>query len=213
MKTWVYYHTYWAYRLLALPTAYFYHKINMLGILLIEPRWRVVIWSKHMLTHHVNLGELLEDATSFCSLECALQYLTFTSPNISYIVQQVYMHIHAPRKCQLHALKRIIRCIKGTLQMGLLLCPSLVSTLVSYTDADWVGCPDTRRSTSCYCVFLNDNLISWSSKWQSTVSRLIPEEEYQWIANVVAEICWLRNFLLEVSTPPQRISLVYSVKH
>ena len=68
------------------------------------------------------------------------------------------------------ALKRIIRYVQGTLDQGLHLYPSSVSSLVSYTDADWGGCPDTRRSTSGYCVFLGVNLLSWSSKRQPTLS-------------------------------------------
>lgn len=66
----------------------------------------------------------------------------------------------------MQAFKRIVRYVQGTLDHGLHLYPSTVSTLISYTDADWGGCPDTRRSTSGYCVFLDDNVLSWSTKRQ-----------------------------------------------
>ncbi|XP_021759709.1 uncharacterized protein LOC110724573 [Chenopodium quinoa] len=84
-------------------------------------------------------------------------------------------------------LKRIIRYVQGTIDHGLHLYPSSISTLVSYTDADWGGYPDTRRSTSGYCVFLGDNLISWSSKRQATLSKSSCEAEYRGVANVVSE--------------------------
>ncbi|GJZ83352.1 ribonuclease H-like domain-containing protein [Tanacetum coccineum] len=59
--------------------------------------------------------------------------------------------------------------------------------LTAYTEADWAGCPVTRRSTSGYCVFLVDNLLSWSAKRQVTLSRSSAEAEYRGVANVVAE--------------------------
>ncbi|GJY27179.1 ribonuclease H-like domain-containing protein [Tanacetum coccineum] len=64
---------------------------------------------------------------------------------------------------------------------------SITSSLAAYTDADWVGGPTTRRSTSSYCVFLGDNLLSWLAKRQITLSRSSAEAEYKCVANVVAE--------------------------
>jgi len=72
--------------------------------------------------------------------------------------------MHAPRTEHMLALKRILRYVQSTLHFGLHLSPSPSTKLISYTDADWGGCLDTRHSTSGYCVFLGDNLISWSSK-------------------------------------------------
>jgi hypothetical protein len=68
--------------------------------------------------------------------------------------------MHAPRDIHLAALKRILRYISGTLHLGLHLRPSSIDTLVVYSDADWAGCPDTRKSTSGHAVFLGDNLVS-----------------------------------------------------
>nr|GEV82676.1 hypothetical protein [Tanacetum cinerariifolium] len=92
-------------------------------------------------------GEPVSDPTLYRSLAGALQYLTFTRPDLSYVVQQ----------------------------------------LTAYTDVDWAGCPITRRSTSGYCVFLGDNLLSWSAKRQVTLYRSSAEAEYRGVANVVAE--------------------------
>jgi hypothetical protein len=117
--------------------------------------------------------------------------------------------MHDPQEPRLAALKRILRYIRGTLALGLLLRPSTGTNLVVYTDADWAGCPDTRRSTSGYAVFLGDNLISWPSKRQNTVSRSSAEAKYRTVANGVAEATWLRQLLLELHTTLRRTTPVY----
>ncbi|GJZ32751.1 ribonuclease H-like domain-containing protein [Tanacetum coccineum] len=86
---------------------------------------------------------------------------------------------------------------------------SSTTDLVAYSDADWADCPITRRSTSGYCVFLSNNLLSWSSKRQTTLSRSSAEAEYRGVANAVAETCWLRNLLLELHTPLSFATFVY----
>ncbi|XP_071719079.1 uncharacterized protein [Rutidosis leptorrhynchoides] len=101
------------------------------------------------------------------------------------------------------------RYIQGTSSFGLQLTKLPTNSLVSYTDADWGGCPDTRRSTSGYCVFLGNNLISWSSKRQPTVSRSSSEAEYRGVANVVSESCWVRNLLLELHVPISKATIVF----
>ncbi|KAJ9538099.1 LOW QUALITY PROTEIN: hypothetical protein OSB04_030832 [Centaurea solstitialis] len=154
-------------------------------------------------------GEPVPDPTLYRSLAGALQYLTFTRPDIAYAVQQVCLFMHDPRLPHLNALKRILRYLKGTLSHGLHLKASAVDRLVAYSDADWAGCPNTRRSTSGFCVYLGDNLVSWSSKRQHVVSRSSAEAEYRGIANVVAETAWLRNLLLELCCPLSRATIVF----
>ncbi|XP_018514374.1 uncharacterized mitochondrial protein AtMg00810-like [Brassica rapa] len=141
--------------------------------------------------------KLIDNATEYRSLAGALQYLTFTRPDISYAVQQICLFMHAPREPHMQALKRILRYLQGTKSMGLQLLKHQKLSLTAYTDADWGGCPSTRRSTSGFCIYMGDNLISWSAKRQPTVSRSSAEAEYKGVANVVAEACWLRNLLLE----------------
>ncbi|XP_023750321.1 uncharacterized mitochondrial protein AtMg00810-like [Lactuca sativa] len=153
--------------------------------------------------------QLLENATQYRQLAGALEYLTFTRPNISYVVQQVCMHMRAPRTTHFTALKRILRYIKGTIDHGLSLTRTSTTSLLSYTDAVWAGCPDTHRSTSGYCIFMGNNLLSWSSKRQPTISRSSAEAKYRGVANVVSESCWLRNLLCELHHPPHKATLVY----
>jgi hypothetical protein len=130
--------------------------------------------------------------------------------------------MHDPREPHLTALKCLLRYLRGTVDYGLLLHRSYLrgtvdyglllhrsSTELVYTDADWAGCPDTRRSTSGYAVFLGRNLVSWSSKRQPVVSRSSAEAEYHAVANGVAEASWLRQLLAELHNPLSRSTLVY----
>ncbi|GKB85402.1 ribonuclease H-like domain-containing protein [Tanacetum coccineum] len=121
----------------------------------------------------------------------------------------VCLHMHDPREPHLSALKRILRYIQGILNYGLQLFSSCTTDLVAYSDAKWAGCPTTRRSTLGYCVFLGNNLLSWSAKRQPTLSRSSAEAEYRGVANAVAETCWLRNLLRELHTPLSSATLVY----
>ncbi|GKE28481.1 ribonuclease H-like domain-containing protein [Tanacetum coccineum] len=97
----------------------------------------------------------------------------------------------------------------GTLDHGLQLFSSSTTSLVTYSDADWAGYPTTRRSTSSYCVFLGNNLLSWSSKRQPTLSRCSAEAKYYGAAIAVAKTCWLRNLLRELHTYLSSATLVY----
>ncbi|XP_021749400.1 uncharacterized protein LOC110715135 [Chenopodium quinoa] len=171
----------------------------------------IVITQKpsYLLLSQEKSGPPFRDPTLYRSLASALQYLTFTRPDISYAVQQVCLFMHDPREPHYEALKRILRYVQGTIDHGLHLYPIVSHRLITYTDANWGGCPDTRRSTSGYCCFLGDNLVSWSTKRQHTLSKSSAEAEYRGVANVVSEACWLRNLLLELHCPLRQATIVY----
>ncbi|XP_014660828.1 uncharacterized protein LOC106804376 [Setaria italica] len=105
--------------------------------------------------------------------------------------------------------KRILRYVKDTWDVGLHIGAGPVDSLTAYSDADWAGCPDSRRSTSGYCVYLGDTLVSWSSKHQSTISHSSAELEYRAVARAVAKCCWLRQLLHNLHVPIASATVVY----
>ncbi|KAM1580053.1 hypothetical protein ACFX1Z_041414 [Malus domestica] len=135
-------------------------------------------------------GSLLPDPHEYRSIVGALQYLTWTRPDLSFAVNQVCQFMHAPREPHLQAAKRILRFLKATVSHGLWFKKGDIH-LTAYSDADWAGCPFDRRSTSGYCIFLGSNLISWSAKKQPTVARSSTEAEYRSLAYTAAEITWI----------------------
>jgi hypothetical protein len=149
------------------------------------------------------------DASDYRSMVGALQYLTITRPDLQYAMQQACLFMHAPTTAHQALVKRILRYVRGSSSFGLHLRRSSRADLVAYSDADWVGCLDTRRSTSGFCVFMGDALVSWSSKRQTTVSRSSAEAEYWAVANAVAEWAWLRQLLGELECPLTKATIIF----
>lgn len=138
----------------------------------------------------------------------ALQYITITRPDIAFSVNKVSQFSHQPLDTHYKAVKRILRYLKGTLHHGLVLKRSPNLSLTGFSDADWGGDPDDRRSITGYCVFLGANAITWSSKKQTTVSRSSTEAEYRSLANLTTEVIWIQTLLQELRVPlPQKPTL------
>src|SRR6266540_2039683 len=107
-------------------------------------------------------GDVLgpEDSTRYRSVVGALQYLTLTQPDISYSVNKVCQYLHAPTSIHWTTVKRILRYIKDTTGVGLSFVQSSSMLLTAFSDADWAGCLDDRRSTGGFAIFFGVNLIS-----------------------------------------------------
>ena len=138
------------------------------------------------------------DSTNYRSTVSALQYATLTRPDLAFAVNRVCQYLHAPTTVHWSAVKRILRYLKFTEDTGLLIRKKSPLIISGFSDADWAGSRDDRRSTGGFVVFLGSNVISWSARKQPTVSRSSTEAEYKSMANTTAEMMWLEQLIGEL---------------
>jgi histone deacetylase 1/2 len=150
-----------------------------------------------------------KDATAYRSVVGALQYLTLTRPDISFAVNKVCQYLHAPTTLHWAAVKRILRYLKHTMKIGLRISKTSSLLVSAFSDADWAGDVDDRRSTGGFAVFLGSNLIAWSARKQATVSRSSTEAEYKAVANATAEIMWIQILLYELGIQAPRAAKLW----
>jgi histone deacetylase 1/2 len=149
------------------------------------------------------------DATRYRSIVGALQYLTLTRPDISFAVNKVCQFLHKPTTLHWSAVKRILRHLKATSSPGLRIRKSLSTLVSAFSDVDWAGSPDDRRSTGGFVVFLGSNLVSWNARKQATVSRSSTEAEYKSLANATAEMMWVQTLLKELGVRAPRYAKLW----
>lgn len=133
-----------------------------------------------------------------------------TRPDIAHAVNEVSKFIQDPGMIHWQAIKRILRYLKGTMEIGLVFKGRATRTVSfkektninvqAYSDADWAGDKDDRRSTTGFIVKVNGITVSWATKKQKTVALSSAEAEYIAIGATAQEIKWVTHFLLEVFT-------------
>ncbi|KAK2387257.1 putative mitochondrial protein [Trifolium repens] len=131
------------------------------------------------------------DISSYRRLVGRLLYLNATHPDITFITQQLSQFLSAPTTTHFTAATRVLHYLKSSPGRGIFFPRNSSLHLIGFSDADWAGCKDTRRSISGQCFFIGKSLISWRTKKQLTVSRSSSEAEYRALAAATCELQWL----------------------
>ena len=121
--------------------------------------------------HLTRDGQLFEDPKRYRRLVGKMNYFTVTRHDIAYSVSVVSQYMSCATVDRWAAVEQILCYLKGALGRGILYSNHRHNRLECFTDADWVGSKEDRRSTSDYYVFVGGNLVSWKCKKQSVVSQ------------------------------------------
>ncbi|XP_073133444.1 secreted RxLR effector protein 161-like [Henckelia pumila] len=139
------------------------------------------------------------DKVSCQRLVGKLIYLSHTRPDIAFAVSLVSQYMHSPCQGHLDVVYRILRYLKQTPSNDLFFKKTNDRGVKTFTDVDWAGFIDDRKSTSGYCTSVWGNLVTWRSKKQSVVARSSAESEYRAMANGVCDLIWIRRVMKELN--------------
>nr|CAN75946.1 hypothetical protein VITISV_012979 [Vitis vinifera] len=128
-----------------------------------------------------------------------LMYLAHTRPDLAYALSVMSQYMHNPGEQHMNAVMHILRYLKNASGKGILFAKNVDHQSIEvYTDADWAGAVDDRRSTSGYFTFVGGNLVTWKSKKQNVVARSSAEAEFRGMALGLCEALWLRLLLQDL---------------
>jgi hypothetical protein len=158
---------------------------------------------------HQDKGQLYEDVSSYRRLIGKLLYLTNTRPAISFATQQLSQFLQKPTMSHYKAACRVVRYLKMNPGRGLFFPRDSDMQVLGYSDADWAGCLDRRRSTSGYCFFIGNSLVSWKAKKQVTISRSSSETEYRALSTATFELIWILFLLRDLKITCPKLPVLY----
>ncbi|KAH9704480.1 retrovirus-related pol polyprotein from transposon RE1 [Citrus sinensis] len=148
-----------------------------------------------------SLGQEFEDPILYRSLVGGLQYLILTRPDIAYSIHKLSQYLSAPTLQHWLACKKVLKYLQATITYGLhIQKEGILKTvgLTGYSYADWACDVDDRKSIGAYCIYLGNNIISWSSKKQPIVAKSSTESEYRALSSTSSELSWLQSLFSEL---------------
>lgn len=132
-----------------------------------------------------------------------------TRPDLSFAVNKASRYLEKPTKAHWNAVKRILKYLKGTVKYGIKFEKNSDNHLKVYSDADFAGETETRKSTSGYLVKFGSNVITWNSQRQATVALSTTDAEYIAACQAVKEIVWLHKLSKDLGILHQMNTSLY----
>ena len=144
---------------------------------------------------NVDSSRVEVSSTLYRSIIRSLLYLTASRPDIAFSVGVCARYQVAPKESHLTVVKRIIRYVNGAPDYGLWYSKDSNACLAGYSDANWAGIVDDRKSTSGGYFYLKNNLVYWMSKKQNSVSLSTAKAEYIAVGSCCTQLLWMKKLL------------------
>ncbi|CAM8991569.1 unnamed protein product [Rhodiola kirilowii] len=148
------------------------------------------------------------DATLYKQLIGSLMYITVSRPDLMFAVSKLSRYMAMPSEQHMHAAKKVLRYLKGTTSLGLLYKKGDEKELIAFTDSDYAGDVDDRRSTSGYAFILSGAVVAWTSKKQPVVALSTTEAEFIAAALCACQCVWMRNILEQFGLPQRQGTII-----
>ncbi|KAB2636175.1 hypothetical protein D8674_026709 [Pyrus ussuriensis x Pyrus communis] len=154
-------------------------------------------------------GGIKVDGTVYKQMVGSLMYLTATRPDLMFVVSLISRYMERPTEVHMQTAKRVLRYVKGTTDLGIFYKKGGTEELIGYTDSDYAGDQDDRKSTSGYVFMVNMGAVSWSSKKQPVVTLSTTEAEFIAAASSACQVVWLRRILESLNHEQRSPIVVY----
>lgn len=135
------------------------------------------------------------DATIYKQMVGSLMYLTATRPDLAFVVSVISRFMEKPTELHQQMIKRVLRYVKGTIELGIFYKRGGEEKLTAYTDSDYAGDVEDRKSTSGYAFLISSGAVAWSSKKQPVVTLSTTEAEFIAAAACACQSIWMRKIL------------------
>jgi hypothetical protein len=132
------------------------------------------------------------------ALSCLMYIMVLSRPDIAFVVSQVAQHCKNPGTAHWKGVQRIFSYLHGTSDYGLCFSGNDHDELIGYTDADYAGDLDTRKSTSGYVLIYQGGAVSWASRRQRCTSLSTTESECVAACEAAKEAVWIKRLLSEI---------------